>query len=172
MLVLIFGLAGVLSTIFIYQQKSRVGLLIAKLISDIIWFMYYFLQAAYSGAAVAVIGIIRELIFINKEKKWAKHIIWLYFFIALAIISAIITWKSWFSILPMVASIVSVISFWIGKPKTSRILSFPISACMLSYDLLLSPFAIWGVANEILAVSSSIVGLVRLDKNKKEKNNA
>ena len=172
MLILIFGLAGVLSTVFIYQQKTRVGLLVAKLISDIIWFMYYFLQAAYSGAAVAVIGIIRELIFINKEKKWAKHIFWLYFFIALAIISAIITWKSWFSILPMLASIVSVISFWIGKPKTSRLLSFPISGCMLSYDLLLSPIAIWGVANELLAISSSIIGLLRLDKAKKEKTNA
>jgi hypothetical protein len=72
----------------------------------------------------------------------------------------------------MIASIVSVISFWIGKPKVSRVLSFPISACMLSYDLLLTPIAIWGVANEILAVSSSIFGLIRLDKNAKEKKNA
>ena len=171
MLVLIFGLAGVASTIFIYQQKTRIGLLIAKLISDVVWFLYYFFQAAYSGAAVAAIGIIRELIFINKEKKWAKHIFWLYFFIALAIISAIITWKSWFSVLPMIASIVSIISFWIGKPKTSRILSFPISACMLSYDLLLSPIAIWGVANELLATTSSIIGLIRLDRKAKELNN-
>ena len=75
MLILIFGLAGVLSTVFIYQQKSRIGLLVAKLISDVIWFMYYFLQAAYSGAAVAVIGIIRELIFINKEIKQFTHAI-------------------------------------------------------------------------------------------------
>lgn len=172
MLVFIFGLAGVLSTIFIYQQKTRIGLLIAKLISDVIWFMYYFLQAAYSGAAVAVIGIIREFIFINKEKKWAKHIAWLYIFLILAVVSAIFTWKSWFSILPMIASIVSVVSFWIGRPKISRILSFPISACMLSYDLLLTPIAIWGVVNEILAVSSSIFGLIRLDKNAKEKKNA
>ena len=112
MLILIFGLAGVLSTVFIYQQKSRIGLLVAKLISDVIWFMYYFLQAAYSGAAVAVIGIIRELIFINKEKKWAKHIASLYLFLILAVVSAIITWKSWLSILPMIASIVSVISFY------------------------------------------------------------
>lgn len=172
MLVLIFGLAGIASTIFIYQQKTRVGLLIAKLISDVVWFLYYFFQSAYSGATVAAIGIIRELIFIKKDKKWAKHNFWLYFFIALAIISAIITWKNWYSILPMIASIVSIISFWIGKPKISRILSFPISACMLSYDLLLSPIAIWGVANEILATSSSIVGLIRLDRIKKEQKNA
>lgn len=170
--ILIFGLAGVLSTVFIYQQKSRYGLLVAKLISDVIWFAYYFSQSAYSGAAIAVIGIIRELIFINKEKKWAKHIFWLYFFIVLSIISAFITWKSWYSILPMIASIASVIGFWIGKPKTSRILSFPISACMMSYDLLLSPIAVWGVANETLAISSSIIGLVRLDKKSKEKENA
>lgn len=165
--IFVFGFAGVLSTVFIYQQKNRYGLLVAKLISDIIWFLYYFLQGAYAGAAVAVIGIIRELIFINKDKKWAKHPIWLVFFIILAIGSAALTWKTWFSILPMIASITSIISFWIGNPKVSRILSFPISACMLTYDVTLIPIAYFGVANEILAISSSIIGLVRYDRVKK-----
>ena len=37
---------------------------------------------------------------------------------------------------------------------------------------LVNGIAQWGVANEILAVSSSIFGLIRLDKNAKEKKNA
>ena len=37
------GLLGIICSIIIYQQKSRVGLLVAKLVSDVVWFAYYML---------------------------------------------------------------------------------------------------------------------------------
>ena len=66
-----------------------VNYIISKLLSDVIWFLYYFSLSAYSGAAIAVIGMIRELVFINREKKWAKHPIWLIFFLALSFVLSI-----------------------------------------------------------------------------------
>lgn len=165
----IFGTLGIASTILIYQQKTRKGLILSKLLSDVIWFLYYFSLSAYSGAAIAVIGMIRELVFINREKKWAKHPIWLIFFLALSFGCAIFTWKNIFSLLPCIASAVSVISFWIGNPKLSRFLSYPISACMFTYDLTCSPIAIFGMINELFAVTSSIVGFFRHDKKKEAK---
>ena len=65
----IVGFLGVLSTVVIYQQKTRVGLLVSKLVSDVIWFAQYALIGAWSGAAISIIAIIRELIFINRKKK-------------------------------------------------------------------------------------------------------
>ena len=163
----IFGTLGIASTILIYQQKTRKGLILSKLLSDVIWFLYYFSLSAYSGAAIAVIGMIRELVFINREKKWAKHPIWLIFFLALSFGCAIFTWKNIFSILPCIASAVSVISFWIGNPKLSRFLSYPISACMLTYDI--ASVAILGIVNELFTVISSIVGFFRHDRKKEAK---
>lgn len=160
----IFGALGIASTFLIYQQKTRTGLILSKLLSDVIWFLHYFLLSAYSGAAIAVIGIVRELIFVNKEKKWAKHPFWLYFFLVLSFGCAYFTWKNVFSILPCIASAVSVISFWIGKPKLSRLLSYPISACMLSYDIAVG--SVMGIINEIFTIGSSVIGYLRLDKKK------
>ena len=166
MLSTIFGVLGMATTVLIYQQKTRKGLILSKLLSDVIWFLYYICLSAYSGAAIAVIGMIREIVFINREKKWAKHPIWLVFFLMLSFISAIITWKNIFSVLPCIASAISVVSFWIGNPKLSRKLSYPISACMLTYNI--TSVAVIGVINEIFTVISSIIGTIRLDRKKGE----
>ena len=164
MLANIFGALGIASTILIYQQKTRTGLILSKLLSDVIWFLHYFLLSAYSGAAIAVIGIFREIIFVNKDKKFTKHPFWLYFFLAISFGCAYFTWKGVFSILPCIASAVSVISFWIGKPGLSRLLSYPISACMLTYDIFIG--SLMGIINELFTVTSSVIGYLRLDKKK------
>ena len=168
----IFGFAGILSTVVIYQQKTRKGLLFSKLVSDVLWFVHYFCLGAYSGAAIAVIGLIRELIFMNREKKWAKHPAWLVFFLALSLGSAVLTWKNGFSLLPMAASMLAVVSFWIGKPKLSRLLSFPIAGSMLVYDVTLNPISVAGIGNELLAITSSVVGIIRYDIQKKAGKNS
>lgn len=163
----VFGFFGILLTVIIYQQKSRKGLLTSKLISDAVWFCHYFFLGAYSGAAVAGIGLARELIFINRDKKWAKSILWLPFFILVSIVCTIFTWKNAFCIFTCVASILSVISFYFGIPKVSRTLSYPISACMLTYDI--ANLSIAGIINEIFTLTSSFIGFLRHDRKNKNK---
>ena len=168
----IFGFLGVLCTIVIYQQKSRKGLLLSKLSSDVIWFLHYLFLGAFSGAATAAIGMARELIFINRDKKWCKSILWLPFFIMVSIICTILTWKDLFCICTCIASILSVISFYFAIPKLSRTLAYPISASMLTYDI--ANLSIAGIVNEILSLTSSFIGYLRHDRKKsktKEINN-
>ena len=166
----IAGFFGIISSIVIYQQKTRVGLLAAKLVSDFIWFCQYALIGAWSGAAISVIAIIRELIFINRNKKWAQSPLWLLLFLALSGVSGIVTWKNLYSIFPCIASALAVIGFWIGKPKLSRFLSYPISACMLTYAI--SNIAYMAIINELLSICSSAVGNIRHDFKKKKDNTA
>ena len=158
----VFGILGVLCSVVIYQQKSRKNLLISKLVSDVIWFLHYFFLGAYSGAAIAAIGMIRELVFVNRDKKWGRSLLWLPIFIVISIICTIFTWKNLFCIFTCIASILSVISFYIGIPKVSRILSFPISGCMLTYDI--ANLSIAGIVNEIMSLTSSLIGYIRHDR--------
>lgn len=161
----IFGFLGICSTVIIYQQKNRKALLVCKLLSDLIWFLHYLFLGAYSGAAIAAIGAFRELVFVNREKRWGRSMLWLPFFIIVSVVCTVLTWKSVFSVFTCVASCLSVIGFYIGKPRLSRILSFPISACMLTYDI--ASRSIAGIVNEIFAITSSIVGLLILDRKRR-----
>ena len=157
----VVGLLGILSTVVIYQQKTRAGLLVSKLVSDVIWFFQYAILGAWSGAAISIIAIIREFIFINRHKKWTKTPAWLVVFLILSVICGIITWKNFYSVFPCIASALAVIGFWIGNPKLSRFLSYPISICMLTYDI--SNLAYMAIANEVLTIGSSVVGNIRYD---------
>lgn len=168
----IVGIFGIISAILIYQQKTRKGLMITKLISDIFWVFHYLILCAYSGLAVCILAVLRELIFINRgRRKWANHIIWPILFILAAIGTTILTWEGFISLLTCVASILSVITFWIGNPRLTRILILPTATLMIIYDVFSGSYT--GMINESITLVSALVGIVRLDtkRNKKSDHN-
>ncbi len=155
----LIGALGIAANMLIYQQRTGKNLLIFKMISDFLWAAHYFLLSANAAAAIAVIGIFREIVFCNQEKKWAKSKLWPVFFLICSAASSALTWKSFFSILPAVASIISVVSFWRNNPHLSRCLAFPISVSMLTYDFTCRSYM--GIANEIFTLISAVAGIVR-----------
>lgn len=162
----IFGIIGILLTVILYQQKNRKSLLVYKLIIDVVWIGHYAFIGAYSGAVVCVIAALREFIFVKRDPRSKKGIIWLPIFILIAIISTVFTWNNAFSILTCLASCIAVVSFFIGKPRLSRIFVFPISTCMLVYDIACGSVA--GIVNECFAMSSSAVGIILHDRKHKD----
>ena len=161
----VFGILGIVANVLVYQQKKGKKLLFYKLISDFLWAAHYSCLFAWSAAAVAVFGIFREFVFSNQDKKWAQSKLWLMFFLMCSGAVAVLTWKGVFSILPAMASALSVISFWRSDPKLSRRMAFPISGCMLTYDLTCSSYT--GIANEILTLVSSVIGIIRYSRTNK-----
>ena len=167
-LVQVIGYIGILMNLIIYQQKTRVGILSCKLISDVVWAVHYLALGAMAGFAIAAIGIVREIVFIKVDKKSRLGRTFLVVFIIAALVAAALTWRDFSSILPSVASVTSVVGFFLSIPSLSRILSFPISLCMGIYSFTNGSTA--GVINEILTVLSSIIGILRLDIGKKKNN--
>ena len=162
----IFGIIGIACTVILYQQKKSKSLLVYKLIIDLVWLMHYAFLGAFSGAVVCIIAALRELIFVKRDRTKRSGIIWLPIFIVVAIVSTILTWDNIFSVLTCIASCIAVVSFFIAKPKLSRIFVFPISACMLVYDIAFG--SIPGIVNECFAITSSAVGIFRHDIGKKK----
>lgn len=160
----IVGYVAIISSFVIYQQKSQKGLLICKGISDILWIIHYAFLGAFTGAAVTIVALIRELTFftVKSENKKRKSTL-IIFLIASAVCTAF-TWKNFFSIFALMGSLLSVTSFWVGSPKLSRVLSFPISICMLIYGVSNNSNAV--LINEIIVITSSLLGILFIDKKK------
>lgn len=156
------GYAAIAASVLIYQQKSRSGLLIWKAISDVLWIVHYFLLGGYTGAAVTCVALMREIVFFNSDRHSKKGKILLLCFLCISIACSVLTWGSVFSLFAMVGSMLSIVSFWIGEPKVSRIMAFPISACMLTYGVSNGSVAV--LINEILVMLSSAWGLLRHDR--------
>lgn len=160
----ILGFIGVGINLLIYQQKTQNRVLFFKFLSDILWSVHYFCLGAFSGAAIACIGIFREGIFMLCKRNREK---WLILFMLLAIGSAFLTWKNIFSLFPATASILSVLSFWQKSAKNTRLLAFPISICMGIYSFACGSWS--GVFNELLTIGSAAIGLIRKDIKNNEK---
>lgn len=166
----LFGGVAIITTTLIYQQTSRKKLLLFKAMTDFFMTLHYVLIGAFSGAVVTGIAFVRELVFFNTSSKDKHNKIKLILFMFVSIVCSVLTWKNMFSLLTMVASIIAIVSFWIGKPKLSRKLAFPVSTCFIIYGL--SNRSITATLNECIALISTIIGVIRHDLQKGEEQSA
>ncbi len=114
----VLGFGGSYMLFTLYQQEERKKLLLHKLCADVLWGIHYVCLGAAAGAIPNIMGIFREIVFMNGDKKWAKSLIWPAVFIIASWILAIISWKSVLSLLPMCASTLVTISLWFKADKT------------------------------------------------------
>lgn len=156
----IFGLGAMISLFCIYQQKSRKGMLLAKLSADICWVVHYLCLGGFAGMIPNGIGIFRELIFINrKEKVWASSIFWPGIFIVINWLLGFRTFSMWYNILPILASTVVTVSLWIDNPKLTKCMTVPISLSFLIYDVFIGSYI--GVINELISIASIALYFIR-----------
>lgn len=160
----IAGYIAIVASMLIYQQKTRRNLLICKAVTDVLWIVHYFLLGAYTGAAVTCVALVREVVFFRSDRrgKTGKRI--LVCFLCISVLCSAITWGSIFSVFMMLGSLLSIVSFWIGEPKVSRIMAFPISGCMLIYGVSNGSVAV--LINEVLVMVSSAIGILKQDRKK------
>lgn len=162
----LLGALGILLNLTIYQQTTSKRVLLLKLLSDIVWAMQYLFLGAYTGFCIGCIAILREATFYKINRKSHTGMVCLGIFTIVAILSAIFTWKSPISVLPAIASVISVFGFYFAIPRLSRILSLPISLCMGIYSFGVE--SVMGVANEIITVISAAIGIIWIDLLKKQ----
>lgn len=161
----IIGYIAILSSMLIYQQKTRKNLLICKALNDVLWIAHYFLLGAYTGAIVTCVALIREVVFFRSDWRSRNSKYILVIFLCVSALCTAFTWGGVFSLFAMLCSMLSIVSFWIGDPKVSRIMAFPISSCMLIYGVANGSVA--ALINEILVMVSSAIGIIKHDRKKK-----
>lgn len=160
----IVGYIAIVASMLIYQQKTRKNLLISKAVTDALWIIHYFLLGAYTGAVVTCVALVREVVFFRSDwrDKNSKPILVL--FLCISVVCSVLTWGGIYSIFAMLGSMLSIVSFWLGEPKVSRIMAFPISCCMLIYGVANGSMAV--LINEVLVMVSSVIGILKHDRHK------
>ena len=161
----IIGFIAILASALIYQQKTEKGILLSKGLTDALWITHYIIIGGYTGAAISGLGVIRGIVLSLNARCGIKSKRVLLLFLLVSLLCTAITWQGMFSIFPAIASFLAVINFWIGNPKILRIMSFPISACMLTYGAYNGTAAV--VINEVVVVASSLIGILKYDRKKK-----
>ncbi len=163
----IIGFVAMAIIVFSYQQKTHKNILAFQMVSGLLFTLHFLLIGAYTGCISNFIGALRSLIYANRGKnKFTDFKLWPVVFSVVFTVSGIMTWDNGFSVFPIIAMVVSSVVLWIDSPKINRALSMPTSACWLIYNIPNRSFA--GIATEIFVLTSIVIGMLRLDRRKKQ----
>jgi hypothetical protein len=157
---IIFGLGAMLALFSIYQQKTRKGILLSKLCADVCWVVHYLCIGGTAGAIPNLVGIFRELVFVNRKKyKWAGLIVWPALFILINFGLGIRTFHSAFNVLPIAASALVTILLWIDRPNLTKLVSLPVCTAFMIYDFSIGSYI--GIVNESLSILSIFLFFIK-----------
>ena len=152
------AILGLIAMIFSYLQTKRKNVLLGKLAADISKVLHYIFLGAFSGMVPNAVGVLRESVYLNREKhKWADSPIWPVIFISLNIIIGSFTYKSPIDILPIAASVFATLSFWFKKPLVIKLVSLPATSSFLIYDILVGSASVVTETFTLVAIISGII---------------
>ena len=162
----ILGWTAALLTFLSYQCKTQKTLVAVQTFSVISICTSYMLLGAWSGMLLNVVCLIRNLAIIGKSKKFWSHPFWQYFFAAVMGIVGLLSWQGPMSLLVILALVINTL--FIYRPSTQNLRKSILltSTMVAAYNVY---FTVWGgVANELIAISSSVIGIIRFRKNKEQ----
>lgn len=158
----IIGGFALLLSIISFQQKNRSKILLVQIFSTIFYSLHFFLLTAFTGAAMNLITVFRSYVFYHKDnKKWASKKNWFWLFMILVWIGGIVTWRSVYSIFPILALTFGTIAYWQTNPKYVRAISVLSRPLWIIYSIYY--LSIPGIIVELLIGTSTIIGIIRLD---------
>lgn len=155
-----------------YYAKDRKKILIISFLSIIANGIAYVLLNAWSGFAMCVVALIRNIIFLVDENKNGKRdkinktdVVVLIILYVISIISAIFTYEGLLSLLSVIATMLYTLSVWQKNPKVYKLLGIPIGILWIAYNIYV--MSIFGIILEaILLICSSTGYLLEIKKGK------
>ncbi len=164
--ILMYGLLAIT-----YYVKDRKSVLIISFLSLVANSLAYILLYAYTGLAMCVVALVRNIYFLVDEKKNGKSeqisrkdFIVLIVLYAITIISAIFTYEGFLSLLSVFATMIYTYSVWQKKTSIYKLCGIPVGILWVAYNLYVK--SVFGVILEGILLVSSVIGY-RLEKGKK-----
>jgi hypothetical protein len=174
------GIVAMVMNILSYQQKSQKGIIFFQLCGGTLFSINFLLLGAYVGSMLNIIGVIRAVIYLNKDKLHANHPLWVLGLSAAFLSAYVLTFTVFgkeptpfdlfIEALPVLSMILSTVSFSMKSAKAVRILSLIGSPCWLVYNIFAG--AIGAICCEIICEISIIIGILRYDIKRRGKDSA
>ena len=156
----IIGGIVLILTVISVQFKTKEKILMCQIIANVLVSIQYFLLDALTGGVVAIINVIRCIIFyFYKKKNMKPSIVFLGVFIIVAVVSGILTWQSIYSIIPIIAAIVFTYGLWQDNIKITRTCTAITAGNWSIYNIIVKAYA--GAIQSVAECISAIIAMIR-----------
>ncbi|MBR2743973.1 MAG: YgjV family protein [Clostridia bacterium] len=135
-LIQVIGAVAFLALSLSYFKKEKRQILFMQIIAYIFFTIHYFLLSGVAGCICNLIGLLALLtIYFFDKYKLKNKVAVSTFFIAVLIIVNILTFQNAYSIFPLIASTIVIISFIKDNGNVIRIIGIISAICWLIYAI-------------------------------------
>ena len=113
------GVVAMALTILCYQLKKRSHILVMQYTGNALWVVHYFLLGSFTGLIMNALNVVRGIIY-SIDKRWAKSNVWIVVFCAASITLGILFFQAWYSVLPIIGTVIATIALRIPDENTLR----------------------------------------------------
>lgn len=160
----IIGWLAALLSFLSYQCKNHKKLIIIQTFSTLSICISYLLLNAWSGMLLNVVCLVRNFIIYRKDLKIFSYSFWPYVLSCVMAIAGAISWQGPMSLLIVAALAVNTLFLYFPNVQNLRKSVLVTSTMILIYNVY---YTVWGgVANEMIAIISSMIGIYRYKNTK------
>lgn len=164
----IFGFIVFVLVFISTQSKNMKTALLCQIGCNGLGGLSYVLLGGFSGCGVYLVATLQSAIFYfirkneKEEPKWLNPV-----FLAAYLACSAATFKGWLDVVPTVAAVLCAFALAQKNPSKYRIIILLNGLLWLIYDVFVGAYTM--LASHIVAVSSALLGIIRLDIMKKTK---
>ena len=160
----VLGIAATIITGISYQMNSKRSLLLVQTIATLCTCLAYLFLGAASGFALNIVCIVRNVVFYFQKNTGKAPLLTASLLALCMVVIGAFSWQGPVSLLIIVALAANTVFLSFGNPQLLRKSILGTSTMVLLYNVFV--FSLGGIANEALAIISSIVGIIRFRKEK------
>lgn len=174
----IISIFAMIFNISSYQQKRKSRVIALQLFGAFLFSVSFFMLGAYIGAILNALAVVRAIIFLNEKRLHTEHILWFIGFCALYLVSYVMTFTVFekpvtpfnliIEALPVIGMVATTVSYRMKEAKAVRRLGLVTSPSWLIYNIV--SMSVGAILCESFSLISIVVGMLRLDRKKKNKN--
>lgn len=166
----IISFIAVTLTFISYQANSRKKVLCILCISACVSAISFLILEAWTGFAMNIVAFLRNITYCNKDKKFFSGKYIPFIFAGIMICLGIATWTRWYCILSVTGLVINTLALGFGSAQLIRKSILVTSPMVLLYDLLAGNIV--EAVKELIAIISSVIGIIRYRKESKDEKTA
>jgi len=148
-----------------YQKNTKKDFLFIQIIANIFYGLQYLVLNALSALILNIVSIIRSIVFYKYEKDNKKVSLSLFLIFEMAIVVfGIITFKSYYSIIPIFIACIYTYATWQNNLKITYFIGIIASSLWIYYNFVVGAYV--SIIGSLFELFSSFIGLIRLNYKK------
>lgn len=160
------GAIGYITLALSYFRKEKRQILFMQIISYIFFVIHYYLLNGITGAICNLIGLFALLtIYLFEKYKLKNKVTISIFFMIILLIINILTFQNIYSIFPMIASIIVIISFLKNNEDFIRGIGVLAAICWLLYAIVYKSYV--AITFEVITLLNVCIALIKNVSHKK-----